>query len=110
MPSGVISKSLLRCCALRDAAADQEDAARMVAVNATPRRGDQQIHSTIAVDVAHSHRVEPESVAGNAAGVGLQEISGPARIEIRPAARIGLSAKLPSAHDEIRTPIAVHIA
>src|SRR6478672_4957090 len=110
MPFGVNLKSLLRRCVLRDSATDQEDAARMVAVNATPGRGDQQIDRTIAIDVAHAHGVEPESVAGYAAGVSLQKTSVPARIEIRPAGRIGLSAELPCAYDQIRTPVAVHIA
>src|SRR5205807_1409551 len=100
MPSGVTSRSLLLCCVLRDSATDQENASRMVAVHATPRRGDQQIDGTIAIDVAHAYGVEPESVTRNAARIGLQQLSGPARKEIRPAARIGLSAKLPRTYDQ----------
>jgi AraC-like DNA-binding protein len=52
---------------------DDEDAPRMKAAHAAPRRRDQEVDRAVAVDVAERHGVEPESVARRTARVRADE-------------------------------------
>src|SRR3954471_23782359 len=81
----------------------------MEAVDATPGRGDQKVDHAVAIDIAHADRVEPERVAGSPAGVGLQQRTIAARVEIRTSAGDRSAGVLPRADDEIVVTVAVDI-
>src|SRR5512134_2200532 len=79
------------------------------ALDRAPRRRQEEVDRPIAIDVAHSRRVEPERLSLHLAGPGSEQRTGLPRKEIDLATARRRAAVLPGANDDVVVAVAVHV-
>ena len=76
-----------------------------------PSRGDQEIDSSIEVDIAHPDRIKAKGISGGATGIALnQRKANPSGKQVSLSGRARRFRVLPGANDEIVMTVTIHVA
>src|SRR5215467_10015204 len=93
-----------------DSARYKKYTARMIPIDATPSRRDQESAHAVALEISHRHRIKTKSVARDPASVCPEQMSIFARVKVSTPSSDSRSGVLPCTYDEIRMAVSIDIA
>src|SRR6266566_470103 len=81
----------------------------MMAVHAAPAGRNEQVHGSVAINVTQAHGIKAKRLCGDAAGVGPEQASIPARVQVGASPGNRRFAVLPGPDDQVGATVMVHV-